>query len=68
MGAGAKLSKGRPKYCCLKAQDFKYFSVSAGLCLGHVFITRRTLLIVLDLAVFGGHYTVCRPSGMRAAN
>lgn len=44
MGVGAKLSKGRPKYRCsmtVDFWDFWDFNVSAGLCLGRVFITKK---------------------------
>ena len=41
MGVGAKLSKGRPKYRCVKTVDFGDFGVNAGLCVGRVFITKK---------------------------
>ena len=50
MGVGAKLSKGRPKYRCSKTVDFWDFSVSAGLCLGRVFITKKDHVNGLKLA------------------
>ena len=50
MDVGAKLSKGRPKYRCVKTVDFGDFGVNAGLCVGRVFITKRIMLMVLNLA------------------
>ena len=41
MDVGAKLSKGRPKYRCVKTVDFGHFGVNAGLCVGRVFITKK---------------------------
>ena len=41
MDVGAKLSKGRPKYRCVKTVDFRDFGVNAGLCAGRVFITKK---------------------------
>ena len=41
MDVGAKLSKGRPKYRCVKTVDFGDFGVNAGLCVGRVFITKK---------------------------
>ena len=41
MDVEAKLSKGRPKYRCLKTVDFGDFCVNAGLCAGLVFITKK---------------------------
>lgn len=72
MGVGAILSNRRPRYRCLKAVDFGYFSVLVLDCVRGVFSSqKRTLFIVLNLlkiAVFVGHYTVCRLSGMRLVN
>ena len=41
MDVGAKLSKGRPQYRCVKTADFGDFGVNAGLCVGRVFITKK---------------------------
>ena len=41
MDVGANLSKGRPKYRCVKTVDFGDFGVNAGLCVGRVFIAKK---------------------------
>ena len=51
MGVGAILSNRRPRYRCLKAVDFGYFSVLVLDCVRGVFSSqKRTLFIVLNLA------------------
>ena len=73
MGVGAILSNRRPRYRCLKAVDFGYFSVLVLDCVRGVFSSqKRTLFIVLNLAenccICWPLYTVCRLSGMRLVN
>ena len=69
MGVGAKLSKGRPEYRCSKTVDFWDFNVSAGLCLGRVFITKKDHVngfkFSWKLLYFIGHFVDFQGSGQQ---
>ena len=69
MDVEAKLSKGRPKYRCLKTVDFGDFCVNAGLCAGLVFITKKDdangFKFSSKLLYFIGHFIDFQGSGQQ---